>query len=48
MIEVGDLLRCCNDLCADMDTLNLIIHQLVKERKATVVVTDKNERVSCI
>ena len=46
LIEVNDLMLRCKHQCADMDTLNLVILQLVKDKKATVVNRENNERVS--
>lgn len=45
MVEIGDLFSKCSDICADMDTLHLVLQMLVKGKRAVVIQTDRNEKV---
>ena len=45
LIEMTELLQKCGDICSDMETLHLVVLQLVKDKKAVVVQTERNEQV---
>ena len=48
LIEMTELLQRCGGICSDMDTLHLVVQQLVKDKKAVVVQTEKNEQVTLL
>ncbi len=48
LVETSELLQKCSDVCADMDTLQLVVMQLVREKRAVVAVTEKNQQASVL